>query len=65
MVRRWQTGGLVAMADDDLRFGDVGGGGEGSQGLIPRLIELALQLFVLLVILYALWQAVTTIILVI
>jgi len=53
------------MADDDLRFGDVGGGGEGSQGLIPRLIELALQLFVLLVILYALWQAVTTIILVI
>lgn len=54
------------MADDDLRFGDLAGGGGSPDGPVERMqmyIQLALQGLVLLVILYAVVSVLNTLVL--
>lgn len=38
MVRRRETREQVTMSDDDLRFGDISGNGEGKNDIVDRLI---------------------------
>lgn len=47
------------MVDDDLRFGDVdnaGGQKTDSENMIQKAINTAIQLIVLVVVLYVLWE---------
>lgn len=44
------------MSDDDLRFGDVSGNSDSPEGPLGSLIQIVIQLTVLVIVLYVLFE---------